>query len=107
MIAALDQTRKDAKKMRESIRSRTAEFEEARRKAADLMKTLTQRATSPEKLKARVRFQAGVMSKVQVLFEAKILSKARVRFQARVLSETRVLSKRVPSKAGVLAIARV
>ena len=61
MIAALDQTRKDAKKMRESIRSRTAEFEEARRKAADLMKTLTQRATSLEKLKARVRFQAGVV----------------------------------------------
>ena len=66
VIATLDQTRKDARKMRESIRSRTSEFEGARERAANLMNTLTHKATSLEKLKARVGMATSLSAFLQL-----------------------------------------
>ena len=54
VISTLDQTRKDARKMRESIKSINKEFESAKDKTFGLMKKLTHRATVLEKLKAKV-----------------------------------------------------
>ena len=54
VISTLDQTRKDARKMREHIKNISKEFDEAKDKTAELMKKLTHKATILEKLKAKV-----------------------------------------------------
>ena len=56
MIATLDQTRKDARKMRANIKNISKEYDDAKEKTANLMHKLTKRATILEKLKAKVWF---------------------------------------------------
>lgn len=55
VLSTLDQTRKDAKTMKQSIKSITAKFETAKGKTVDLMELLTAKATLLEKLKAKVK----------------------------------------------------
>lgn len=55
VIATLDQTRKDAKKMRENIKNINKDFETAKENTAGLMRKLTHKATVLEKLKAKVK----------------------------------------------------
>lgn len=57
VIATLDQTRKDARKMRANIKNISKEYDDAKEKTANLMHKLTKRATILEKLKAKVWFQ--------------------------------------------------
>ena len=66
VIATLDQTRKDARKMKENIKGVSKEFEEAKEKTSTLMTTLTQRATTLEKLKAKVGIATALSAFLQL-----------------------------------------
>lgn len=54
VLATLDKTRADAKVMKKAIKTITGNFEDACQKTADLLQRLTNKATSLEKLKAKV-----------------------------------------------------
>ncbi|XP_067674368.1 uncharacterized protein [Haliotis asinina] len=54
LLSTLDQTRSDAKKMKKAIKTKTSQFEEAKKVTADLLNQLTYKATTLEKLKAKV-----------------------------------------------------
>jgi dynein heavy chain len=66
VLLTLDQTRKDVRKMKESIKGVSKEFEEAKEKTSTLMSTLTQRATVLEKLKAKVGIATALSAFLQL-----------------------------------------
>ena len=54
VLATLDQTRKDAKNMRQQIKDINVKYETATNNTADLLNQLTAKATVLEKLRAKV-----------------------------------------------------
>jgi len=66
VIATLDQTRKDASHMKQSIRKINQKFDEAKEKTADLMQKLTAKATVLEKLKARIGMATALSAFLQL-----------------------------------------
>lgn len=65
-MATLDQTRKDAKTMKQSIRTTTSKFEAAKENTAKLLADLTQKATTLEKLKASLGMSTSLSAFLQL-----------------------------------------
>ncbi len=66
VIATLDQTRKDGKKMKGSIKSLSKDSELAKEKTTNLLGQLTGRATVLEKLKAKVGIATSLSAFLQL-----------------------------------------
>lgn len=65
-MSTLDQTRDDAQKMRQDIRTITSKFENAREKTGHLLSDLTLKATALEKLRAQLGMSTSLSAFLQL-----------------------------------------
>ena len=65
-MGTMDQTRKDASNMKQSIKKINKKYDEARIKTAKLLSQLTGRATILEKLKARIGMATALSAFLQM-----------------------------------------
>lgn len=66
MITTLDKTRVDAKVMKKAIKTLNQKFEGAQKSTSDLLKKLTLKATTLEKLKAKVGLSKSLDAYLQL-----------------------------------------
>lgn len=66
MIATLDKTRTDAKVMKKGIKTVTGNLEDAKKNTAELLRKLTAKATTLEKLKAKVGLSKSLDAYLQL-----------------------------------------
>ena len=65
-MATLDKTRADAKVMKKGIKTITGKFEDAKKNTTDLLEKLTAKATTLEKLKAKVGLSKSLDAYLQL-----------------------------------------